>query len=412
MTWPLATTPVVLAKAPRAGGPPLATTAFGLQLLPPKELLLLIRESGLLPNGSRISHICIMGIGGTIGCILVAIAAAGPASSVRPLEPRPGAAFGYGESQPLITLRWEDSQPSMLYVLQISRKSREGNVVATYEIHGRKSFAFKPDACGRYSWWVTGLGTGGKSGRPSKIRTFKVFLPSPVPIAPKEGQKLVAAKDRSRVEFSWSKRPVAGYRFELARDRGFRHKAKSLIVTRASISTSIAPEGKYYWRVRGTRPGTAWSRVRSFRVGSTGSKVGVSSTNGEVQKPKENSNTAVVKNGISKKPEQSAADEFPAAPKLQAPRDAARITSVKPRTITLFWNEIGGATAYEVEIAKTAEFSKVSSRRKVNSPVLGLPDPPRGRLFWRVRAVNAAGKSGNWSAARQFDYQVQPLWKN
>ncbi len=338
-----------------------------------------------------------MGIAGTLGWLWILIAASGPTSTVRPLEPRAGAAFGYGGSHPRITLRWEDSQPSMLYVLQVVRKTASGNVVATYEIRGEKSFVFRPDACGRYSWWVTGVGAGGQLGRPSKIRAFKVFLRSPVPIAPREGQKFVNGKEPTRVTFNWSRRPVAGYRFEVAGDRGFQRKTKSLIVTGTSTSAGIPRAGKYYWRVCGTRPDTGWSRVQSFKVDSP-VPVAVVPSHGDLN------------HNPPPKPDKPAAGEFPAAPKLQAPRDAARITSVRPRTITLFWQTVGGAAAYEVEISNSAGFSEVKKRRKVNSPVLGLPDPPRGRLFWRVRAVDANGKNGKWSAPWQFAYQVQPLW--
>ena len=72
-------------------------------------------------------------------------------------------------------------------------------------------------------------------------------------------------------------------------------------------------------------------------------------------------------------------------------------------TPTLTWNRIPGATAYELQVATNNTFTHViytftdNSLSNIISVIL-----PHGLYFWRVRAIDATGGYGVWSAYETF----------
>ena len=198
-----------------------------------------------------------------LGMLLVAVLL-GPAQAggIKLLRPKDGATFGLGGSAPRVVLRWTGSGSAQRYVLQIST----GKEVATFEISDQTVFTFRPKECGTYHWWVASVGTDGRTTQPGEVRTFVVTLGAPGPTEPPEGKVFPYDPESPAVQLSWSKRPVARYRLELARDKRFSKKIDSRTETRNTASARIDSPGTVYWRVCGVTPDTAWSPARSFKV--------------------------------------------------------------------------------------------------------------------------------------------------
>jgi hypothetical protein len=89
----------------------------------------------------------------------------------------------------------------------------------------------------------------------------------------------------------------------------------------------------------------------------------------------------------------------PAAPALLAPANDA--TPSQP--VTFDWSDVANATGYEIQVDDSSTFSapfRASQAVTVSqATITGLPAQ---RLWWRVRAKNAAGVFGPFSAARRF----------
>jgi hypothetical protein len=67
------------------------------------------------------------------------------------------------------------------------------------------------------------------------------------------------------------------------------------------------------------------------------------------------------------------------------------------------WSGDGPETHYQIQIATDAQFTQLFLERDiVGTPRIEVEHVPTGRHFWRVRAVDDHGESGDWSAAQEF----------
>ena len=93
----------------------------------------------------------------------------------------------------------------------------------------------------------------------------------------------------------------------------------------------------------------------------------------------------------------------PAAPSLVSPANAATGV-VQP--VTLDWNDVTNAASYEVQVDNTSTISApFVANPTVTSSQATLSGLPAQQLWWRVRARNAAGVFGPFSATRSFTPQ-------
>jgi hypothetical protein len=154
------------------------------------------------------------------------------------------------------------------------------------------------------------------------------------------------------------------YQIQVATDLGF---DGSTIVRDQNVNTSeyvpdtpLAPNAKYYWRVRSFNTighYSSWSLVRYFRAAMR-------------------------------------------APVPVTPEDASSPTSLHP---IFNWQSVDGATSYTIQISRYRDFSTylvgVSVLSPTYTPAASLP---RGvDLYWRVRANGPNGPSF-WSTVFQF----------
>lgn len=94
------------------------------------------------------------------------------------------------------------------------------------------------------------------------------------------------------------------------------------------------------------------------------------------------------------------------APSLVSPANQATVT----QPVTLDWSDVASATSYEVQVDDS---STIAAPFTANPTVVGpstvtLSGLPAQRLWWRVRARNAAGSFGPFSATQRFTPQGVP----
>jgi hypothetical protein len=282
----------------------------------------------------------------------------GPAQAggIKLLWPKDGAAFGLSGSPPKVVLRWTASGTAQRYVLQIAT----GKEVATFEIKNRTVFTFRPKEYGTYRWWVAAVGPDGRTTQPGEVRTFEVILGAPAPAEPAEGRVFPFDPKCTEIQLSWSKRPVASYRVELAHDKKFSKRIARRTETRTSASAGIKSPGTVYWRVRGVKPDTAWSKVRSFKVALS-------------------------------------------VPELISPEDGTTVEFTGSAiTMELSWKPVAAADSYFIEVVKKGSRKKRPRYQTRDTKVVakGLT---AGFYTWKVRTALDSGPESEPSAERTFD---------
>ena len=95
----------------------------------------------------------------------------------------------------------------------------------------------------------------------------------------------------------------------------------------------------------------------------------------------------------------------PSAPSLVAPANGATVTP----PILLDWNNVANASSYEVQVDDTSTIAApFVANPTVTASEVSLTSLPAQQLWWRVRARNASGVFGPFSATRSFTPQTAP----
>lgn len=88
------------------------------------------------------------------------------------------------------------------------------------------------------------------------------------------------------------------------------------------------------------------------------------------------------------------------APALVSPANDARWAPGVSRTFD--WTDVPGAATYLVQVSTSSAFTTVQLERTVTASQTVLLFSTPGTRYWRVRAVDSAGRAGAWSATRSF----------
>ncbi|MGI9114519.1 MAG: hypothetical protein ACR2FX_05705 [Chthoniobacterales bacterium] len=90
------------------------------------------------------------------------------------------------------------------------------------------------------------------------------------------------------------------------------------------------------------------------------------------------------------------------APSPLSPAADARST---PGTNIVFdWSDVSGAAGYTIQISDQSSFpSPLILNQNVTASQFGTSTLPTKTMWWRVRATDASGNAGAWSAARRFE---------
>jgi hypothetical protein len=90
------------------------------------------------------------------------------------------------------------------------------------------------------------------------------------------------------------------------------------------------------------------------------------------------------------------------APTLVSPANDARFAP--GTTITFDWSDVSGAASYTIQIDDSDSFSApLIVNQTTTASQFTTSTLPTTRMWWRVRANDASGAPGNWSAVRRFE---------
>jgi hypothetical protein len=258
------------------------------------------------------------------------------------------------------TFKWRKPKGATGYQLQVfSDPALSVNVLDT-PVSGTRYTHPAPLPFGRYYWRVQAQDAVGNWGGWSHPATFTLTVLK----APKD----VSTTTDTTLTFTWaSVTGAAGYQFQLASEETFTTPliAQPVPGTRYMPDTPLA-HGQYYWRVSADN-GATWTPAWSLTL-----------TPG-----------------------------LPGKPKLTAPRNNVLTSDNTP---SLTWTAVNDGNVYQVQIGADRRFNSLIQEIEVLGSelaytALSLPD---GRYYWRVRALNAVGAPGKWSARRTFIVDTTP----
>lgn len=91
-----------------------------------------------------------------------------------------------------------------------------------------------------------------------------------------------------------------------------------------------------------------------------------------------------------------------AAPSLLSPATDARFSV--GQTINFDWSDVAGASTYVIQVDDTNTFAAplILNQSGLTASWYSTSTLPQGRPYWRVRALDASGNPGAWSAVRQI----------
>ncbi len=224
----------------------------------------------------------------------------------------------------------------------------------------------------KFYWRVRSLNDAGEYSAWSASRTFRTALTPPVLNTPANEADLLEL----RPPFDWSDVPGAtGYTIQIANNPNF----KPVLRTSSTVASTYIPtadltkNATLYWRVqtRGANGPSEWSAHRTFHTPINP----------------------------------------PAAPTLTAPANNFLTTDYTP---TFTWSMPLTSPPFDhfiVQVDNNADFSspEVNETDVPASPFTPTSDlASNTKFYWRVRAVNATGEMGNWSASRTFRTALTP----
>lgn len=288
---------------------------------------------------------------------------------VSQVAPGDGTSVQYATEPPRIAFAWSENSLASSYRLEVARDAGFGSVVAAKNTRSTSMGLVLEE--GEYYWRVKSEsnmeGGASSSGVRRVVVTREEQIAAPEPLSPSGGQNIPAAYfNTSGVNFSWStSREIVRSQLQVARDGGFGN-----IVVDRTVGANFAsvkgdfPEGRYFWRVRGTaRDGrqTEFSAVASFEAG--------------------------------------AAEQV----ELVVPASGAQVTGEIARSpgIDFRWRKPRTYATFELLVAGNAGFSGATSQRVtgLGSRLQGLGT---GDYFWKVRMLDEKGVVLSESETRTF----------
>lgn len=216
-------------------------------------------------------------------------------------------------------------------------------------------------ADGDYFLRVRGVDSHGLEGRDADLAVRLKARPEPPFInAPRPGGKANAGT----VQFAWAQaEDAASYRFELARDAGFKDRLAQQDALGANRLDLTLEAGDYYWRLASTRA--------DGDRGPWGDAVRLT---------------------------------------VRPPMAALPPPSFDEDHMLIAWGGEPGQR-FDYQLADDDRFTRLVAEGSVDQPELVLPKPPAGAYFLRVRAIDPDGFVGSYSAPQRLIVPAEfPVW--
>jgi hypothetical protein len=265
-------------------------------------------------------------------------------------------------------LRWNASVGALTYDVQLDTTTQFTRPISSQTLITATSVQFFSLLTNRrYFWRVRAVNTVGASAW--VVRSFTTLGPQP-PAAPILDLPLDGAVGQVLSPgFSWAVVSNAdSYEIQIADNPNFTPLfAGQSGITATSFNVSgLQASTQYYWRVRAIN-----------QIGISGWSQRVFTTQGP---------------------------PAPNPPILLSPADNATGT---PLTVVTSWLPVQGASAYNIQIARSSDFGFLEVDQFISGTTSFLVSDlqPNITYFWRVRASNDMGM-GQWSGARRFTTQA------
>lgn len=259
-------------------------------------------------------------------------------------------------------LDWNDAATATSYQVQIATDAGFANIIkdtsgvlsSQYQVLGGAL-----NVGTQYHWRVSSANEGGSSVFTSAFNFTTVPAPPAAPnlVSPPDAQINVSLTPL----MDWDNTPGASsYRIQIATDGAFTNIVKdtSGILTSEYqvLGGTLNANTQYFWRVNAVNPGGTSVYSSTFKF-------------------------------ITVPP-------APTAPTLVSPSNGAVNIALTP---VLDWNDVAGATSYQIQISKTANFSNIikDTSGVLNSAyqvLLGFLST-NSTYYWRVNATNPGGTS-------------------
>jgi serine/threonine protein kinase len=227
------------------------------------------------------------------------------------------------------------------------------------------------------------------------------------------------------INFYWQEKAnVKSYRFQVSSDPGFRRLISDQLLKETKVNLKVGIEGSYFWRVRAEElPSTSlWSEARPLKVQK---QSGLNSDAKPLaQTAIKDSATSVATAPNNRNPAQNKALAKSKAKPLPAPKIAQKLqdfalrfsddgknpsedTVLNPPNLT--WAKVPGATGYELQISKNANFSQIQWTQTASTSHSKWTSAQPGKYFWRVRAIDRNDNKGFFSSVNKLNLKAPEL---
>ncbi len=270
-----------------------------------------------------------------------------------------------------VNFSWEPVDGTDTLFLEIARDRSFNNIPITRKVTGTAAAVNLP--AGTYYWRLMARNQESGDQDFSDFRKFTVIQDQPVSlISPGENESLEYTVTPPIVQFRWQKNELASeYTVEVARDRNFTEKVKSVTTPLTEIAMDNLTASTYFWRIKtqtvisGTSHQSV-SPVRSIKIDKTARL---------------------------------------APPRLIAPVDDKKVSArvIDDKGLVFSWEPDAQVSRYELIFSEDDDFTSIASSTRVNGNFFTLrSEIPPGTYFWRVRPLRDDGTGDVYSQNREF----------
>ncbi|MGC8809318.1 MAG: FecR domain-containing protein [bacterium] len=254
-----------------------------------------------------------------------------------------------------VTFRWLKVADAANYHLQIAAESEFKTLIIDKKDIKETEFIAENLEFKTYWFRLRSIAADGYEGLWSDPLSFTILPPPPAPPL----EKPAVGKEEITIRWRDLGKGIH-YQFQMARDRDFQQILHTQKVEKPEITLPKPKEiGTYYVRTKAIDPdGYAgdFSAPQSF----------------EIKPPP------------------------PPAPVINKPE-------IRGQEIYVSWTDLGKEVHYHFQLSEDAEFQKLVLEKKLDKPEIVFPKPSEiGEYYGRVKAIDAAGRAGDYSVPQSF----------